>query len=39
VADTASLLIHGVLESTEIGGKPCVGGEKTSILADAILIK
>lgn len=36
VADMASLLIHGVLKSIEIGGNPCGGG---SILADAILIK
>lgn len=35
----ASVLIHGVLKSTEIGGNPCKGGKKASILADAILIK
>lgn len=39
VAYMASVLIHGVLKSTEIGGNPCKGGKKASILADAILIK
>lgn len=39
VADMVSVLIHGVLKSTEIGGNPCEGGKKASILADAILIK
>lgn len=29
VADAASLLIHGVLRRTEIGGNPCKGGEKS----------
>lgn len=39
VAYMALVLIHGVLKSTEIGGNPCKGGKKASILADAILIK
>lgn len=39
VAYMASVLIHGVLKSTEIGGNPCKGEKKASILADAILIK
>lgn len=39
VADVVSVLIHGALKSTEIGGNPCKGGKKASILADAILIK
>lgn len=39
MADMVSVLIHGVLKSIEIGGNPCEGGKKASILADAILIK
>lgn len=32
VADMASLLIHGVLKSIEIGGNPCRGGGPLSLL-------